>query len=74
MKCLFHFPATHLPRKIALDSLAIMAALAALAIPRNNSSRRLIQIRLKLIMMQFYTSANLPKDAAKVPRGVPLIQ
>ena len=49
-------------------------ALAALAIPRNNSSRRLIQIRLKLIMMQFYTSANLPKDAAKVPRCVPFIQ
>ena len=67
MKCLFHFPATHLPRKIALDSLAIMAALAALAIPRNNSSRRLIQIRLKLIMMQFIQAPTCPKMPLRFP-------
>ena len=69
---LISFPATNLPRKIALDSLAILAALTAPAIHRSNSSRRLIQTRLRLVMIQFYIipSANLPKDAAKIPRGV----
>ena len=69
---LISFPATNLPRKIALDSLAILAAWTAPAIHRSNSSRRLIQLRLRLVMIQFYIipSANLPNPRQRPTPGV----